>query len=449
MLIIFIIGFFIIQFLSTWKLYQKAGRKSWEAAIPIYNIIVMIQIIKKPIWLIFLFFIPIIGTIMFFLLWIEFMFCFGKSSNKDVLLILLTLGLYFFILNYNNKIKFIGVNNRNKEISNILYSIMLVSFIHNYLFQPFIIPTPSMEPTLLVGDFIIASKFHYGLRLPITPISIPLTHNKILGIPSYIKSIRLPYFRFPAIKKVYRNDIVIFNYPLDNNVLDRKDFYIKRCVAIPNDVVKIHKGILYINEKPEKLQNINKEYSYIVKTILPINKKWLSNQGIKYILVDKTNNIYTYNIIMNESKEKLFNNVNTIKLERINFKENFFPKELNWNSDFYGPIRVPKKGTIIYLTKKNIYTYKDIICKYEKNSLIEKNNNFYINGIKSSKYKIKQNYYFVMGDNRNNSFDSRYWGFLPEDHIVGKPIFIFMSIDWDVINPLNIFRINRIMKFFN
>ncbi|MDH3004119.1 MAG: signal peptidase I, partial [Flavobacteriia bacterium] len=128
-----------------------------------------------------------------------------------------------------------------------------------------------------------------------------------------------------------------------------------------------------------------------------------------------------------------------------------FPSKYKWNRDFYGPIQVPKKGTIIYLTKKNISLYKEIISLYEKNSLIEKNNVFYINGIKSYKYKIKQNYYFVLGDNRHNSLDSRYWGFLPEDHIVGKPILIWISIDWDINNPLNIFkwrmRINRILKF--
>ncbi|WGH27953.1 MAG: signal peptidase I [Candidatus Bostrichicola ureolyticus] len=452
LLILYIICFFIILFLSTWKLYKKAGRKLWESAIPIYNLIVMIKIIKKPIWWIFIIFIPIIGIIMFFLLLIEFINCFGKSSTKDILLVLITFGIYVGILNYNNNIKFIGPSDRkNNTTLNVIYAIMLITFIHNYLFQPFFIPTSSMEPTLLVGDFIIVSKFHYGLRLPITPISIPLTHNNILGIPSYLKNLKLPYFRFPSIK-INRNDIVIFNFPLDYyNAVDRKDFYIKRCVAIPNDIVYIRNGILYINDKPEKLKS--KEYSYLVKTLLPINKEYLMKQGIKYIfLKKKINNIYIYNVIMPENKEVLFNNCQLKKnIYPIQYKEKIFPSKYKWNRDFYGPIQVPKKGTIIYLTKKNISLYKEIISLYEKNSLIEKNNGFYINGIKSYKYKIKQNYYFVIGDNRHNSLDSRYWGFLPEDHIVGKPILIWMSIDWDINNPLNIFkwriRINRIMKF--
>lgn len=477
MYIYWIIGFLIIQviqFLGTWRLYQKAGRKSWEAAIPIYNLMVMLKINRRPLYWTVLFFIPVICVVMYGVLWVDFIRCFGKRSTKDTCLVLLTLGLYIYCLNYTKNIQYLGPEERKETmISALLFAIVFASSIHTYLIQPFTIPTPSMERTLLVGDFMFVSKVHYGLRIPITPIGIPFTHNTlpILNIKSYVDRVRLPYMRLPAIDSIKRNDIVVFNFPTDliHTSPDRKDNYIKRCVALPGDIVKIQDGTLIINGKPEQLpENFEKQYSYIVKTSkMPLNLGYLRNEmGVKDIqifeegqILDSGDMTYAYQIMLTQAHaEDIKSFENVISVQKNIFPKTFgedtiFPEGSKWNRDSYGPLRIPKKGDHIKLNEVNIEIYRDIITRYEENTLAEKEGLFYINSQETSGYTIGKDYYFMMGDNRHNSLDSRYFGFVPEDHIVGKPVFTWFSIDWDRNNPMNIlkwkFRWNRIMTLSN
>ncbi|XCI74908.1 MAG: signal peptidase I [Flavobacteriales bacterium] len=473
-----IIGFFIIQiihFLGTWRLYQKAGRKSWEAATPIYNLMVMLKINQRPLWWAFLFFLPIICVVMYGVLWVDFIRCFGKRSTKDTWFVLITLGGYIYYLNYTKHTQYIGPEDRKETIvSAMLFAIVFASFIHTNLVQPFTIPTPSMERTLLVGDFMFVSKVHYGLRIPITPIGVPFTHNTlpVLGIKSYVDCIRLPYMRLPAIDTIKRHDIVVFNSPTDftHTAPDRKDNYIKRCVALPGDVLEIRDGSLFVNGQPEQPpQNVEKQYAYIIRrSEIPLNLDYLQNQmGIKDIQIledeeytpDLGNATYVYQIMLTQAHAEVIKSFdNVISVEKNIFSKTFkgetiFPKNYEWNRDFYGPLQIPKKGDCIRLDPDNIETYRNIITKYEGNTLEEQEERFYINGQETSDYTIEGNYYFMMGDNRHNSLDSRYFGFVPEDHIVGKPIFTWFSIDWDRDNPINIFkwkfRWDRIMTLTN
>ncbi|WP_185858034.1 signal peptidase I [Blattabacterium cuenoti] len=445
----------VIHILGTWNFYKKLGIKSWKIFIPIYNIFILLRIYKRSIWWIFLLLIPLTSTILIFILWMDLIYTFLKKTKVNLLLFFLSAGLYIYYINFFKKIQFLKIENIKKKEDHIgiLLAVILSFITHTYIVQPFVIPTSSMERTLLVGDFILVSKVHYGLRMPMSPISIPFTHNNIFGnIKSYISIFQWPYFRFTPIQSVQRNDIVVFNFPKDSNhkIIDRKDHYIKRCVGLPGDLILIRKGILFVNYKKEKFFS-EKQYAYFIKTEnIPLNIEYLKNQmDIEDIeFFGEKNDEYFYQIMLNEKKasqvQNLFENIVFIKKDilPIHFKEHYiFPNHSNWNRDFFGPLHVPKKGELIKLSSKNIHIYNEILT-YEKVKKLD---------LISKKYlKIKNNYYFMMGDNRHNSSDSRYWGFVPEDHIVGKPIFIWMSIDWDRENPLNIFmwkfRWDRIMR---
>lgn len=432
-----------IHFLGTYRLYKKAGRKSWEAALPFYNLIIMLKIINRPIYWFPIFFVPIICTVMFPLLWIDFIRCFGKTSNRDYILVILTLGLYIFYFNYDNNINFFSPR-KEPIFSVFLSSIILSSFIHIYLIQPFTIPTSSMEGTLLVGDFIFVSKIHYGLRIPITPISLPLLHNRFFGIRTYLKWIRLPYMRLPSITPIKRSDIIVFNFPHSSDTVpDRKDHYIKRCVALPGDTLEIRRSILFINGKKERLSKFAKrKYLYTVsKKGGTLNLSYLK-MGIR--------DLQSAKIMLTEEEAKLIRtldevvSVNRYIIPIYKSQKFLFPKNYSWNLDFYGPLKIPKKGDHVMLNSDNINLYKDIINIYENNYLK-------IKGMETYEYVFQQNYYFMIGDNWYNSLDSRFWGFVPEDHIEGKPILTWMSISWDKDNPMNVFkcklRLERIMTF--
>lgn len=451
----------LIHFIGTWRLYKKAGRKIWEAIFPIYSIWVMLKIIYRPTWWIILFFLPVISVIMYGILWVEFIFYFYKQRKKEIILVLFTFGLYIIYINYIPNIKYkklINFNSLNGKMA-IFESIILAICIQTFFIQPFIIPSSSMERTLLIGDFVFVSKLHYGLRIPITPLGVPIFQKTIpfLGVRSYLSKIHFFYKRLPILTKLKKGEIVVFNFPHDDKKtsFDRKDFYIKRCIALPGDRLEIKEGKLQINGiKENKIKK--KQFSYIIRTKdIPLNKKFITK---KYKFNDifflknekKKQNIYLYNIFLTERYAKKLNTLNTISITKYSFTKkdyNIFPKKKKWNIDNYGPIYIPKKGDIIQISLNNINKYKDIIVSYEGSSLTKHGNFLFINGNESKRYSIKNNYYFLLGDNRHNSLDSRYWGFLPENHIIGKPIFLFFSIDWYRENKYKLRR-NRIMTFF-
>ncbi|WP_185882484.1 signal peptidase I [Blattabacterium cuenoti] len=453
--IIFLLIEHLIYVLGTWRLYTLIGFSFLELIIPIYNIFILLKFFKKScLWILCMCF-PITSIFLIVYLWMKLIRLFIKINIKHIFYLFFSCGLYIYYINYyyiihNNKIKNINLQQNltppllknNKEYHHMLFAIILSFLIHTYVIQPYLIPTSSMEKTLLVGDFILVSKIHYGLRLPMTPLSIPFIHNTIFGfIKSYLP-IQWPYCRINNNTKQFitKNDIIVFNYPKDkyHRIIDKKDNYIKRCVGLPGDIIYINDGVLFINHKPEKSKELKyKQQCYIIKTeYIPLNIKFIKeNISIKEIdIIGKQNNKYFYYAMLTKenilSIKKLCNNVIFIKpilfSKTIEDKSIYFP----WNIDYFGPLYIPKKGDIIRLNRSNLYIYNDII-KYETH-----HHNIKINTL----WQVKNNYYFMMGDNRHNSFDSRHWGLVPEDHIIGKPILIWMSIDWDRQHPLNVFK---------
>ena len=456
---VFLLFVQVIHFLGTWKLYEAAGRKKWEAAIPVYNSIVLMKIIGRPTWWTLLLFIPIINLIMFPVIWVETLRSFGKRTTLDTFFGIATLGFYIYYVNYTQDLKYVSDRSLHPEnktadtVSSLLFAIIVATFVHTYFLQPFTIPTASLEKSLLIGDFLFVSKVNYGARIPMTTVALPMVHDSIplTKQKSYLKWPQLPYLRLPAFEKIKNCDIVVFNWPVDtvykfrddsgrkaDKPIDKKSNYVKRCVGIPGDSLQIKDGIVYINGKilvlPERAKP---QYSY--KIALD------GKTSIDFEYIFKDMNVTDGAGFTSEKRDTLFaaalTNASVERLRNIpgitavirniskGVEAGIFPHINKWNRDNFGPIYVPQEGKSVAINFITLPFYSRIITEYEKNKLEIKGSDLYINGIKTNTYTFKQDYFWMMGDNRHNSEDSRYWGFVPEDHIVGKPVFIWMS--WD------------------
>lgn len=338
----------------------------------------------------------------------------------------------------------------------ILFAVVAATLIRWLIMEAYTIPTPSMENSLLVGDFLFVSKFHYGTRTPKTPLQIPLTHQKIwfTEIPSYLEWIQLPQYRLPGISEVKRGDVVVFNVPgmYENNwglpesqwkkyPVDLKTNYIKRCVAIPGDVLQIKDRQVIINGQP--LENPpNMQYGYIVTAKDEINKRNLDKLGLgeeDFTMLGRpeADKVIYHMFLTTKTLEELKALPYIVSVELDTQRESgpdsrIFPqsKLYPWNADNFGSLTIPKEGMTIELNDSTLAMYGGTIVDYDhnKDAKIEEGK-LLIDGKAVTRYTFKQNYYFMMGDNRHNSQDSRYWGFVPEDHIVGKGFFIWLSID--------------------
>jgi len=475
---IFFLVLQVIHFLGTWKLYIKAGRQAWEAAIPVYNAVVLMQIINRPKWWVILLFIPIINLLMFPVVWVETIRSFGKNKRLDTILVILTFGLYIYFVNYIFDVEYIKDRSLTPRtgagewISSITFAIIAATLVHTYFMQPYTIPSSSLEKSLLIGDFLFVSKFHYGARVPMTTVAAPMVHDTIpfLKKKSYLFSdditkketsllnkLQLPYLRLPGFQKIERNSIVVFNQPADT-LLDMNDFHpdrnyykpidkktnlVKRCVGIAGDSLEIRDGYIYINGKRTVLPDRAKpQYNFSVFTEgQSINQKTLVNRyGARDGVKDpRTGNFAllrdgSYRLTLtDEEAARIAKNPVVKSVLKENTPKgvdgNVFPHipSLGWNTDNFGPIYIPQKGKTVKLTRESLPFYKRIISEYENNNLIINGDEFLINGKDVDSYTFKQDYYWMMGDNRQNSLDARYWGFVPFDHVVGKPVLIWFS----------------------
>jgi len=337
----------------------------------------------------------------------------------------------------------------------IVFAVVAAALIRWLIMDPYMIPTGSMEKSLLVGDFLFVSRFHYGTRTTTTPLQIPLTHQKIwfTNIPSYLDWIQLPQYRLPGISKVKRNDVVVFNVPDDpldvaQYPVDLKTNYIKRCVAISGDTISIVNGQVMINGQPNPNPPFM-QHSYVVTCTEEISRRLLEKYDIYGHQVSyDPSGYFVYQMyipadVAAELKKLNFVRDVTIAIE-TGFAKNYlartektveqtiFPdyKIWPWNGDFFGPMLIPAKGMTIPINEKTVAMYGQTIRDYDhnKDARIE-NGKLVIDGREVTEYTFKQNYYFMMGDNRHQSLDSRYWGFVPEDHIVGKALFVWLSLD--------------------
>ena len=471
--IIFFLAVQAVHYFGTWKLYVKAGRKSWEAAIPVYNSIVLMKIINRPTWWTFLLFIPVINLIMFPVIWVETLRSFGRKSSLDTFLVIVTFGLYIYYINFTQDVNYISNRDTNAAtktgdtISSLLFAIIVATFVHTYFIQPFTIPTASLEKSLLIGDFLFVSKMNYGARTPMTTVAAPMVHDTLplVHIKSYCKWPQLPYFRFPSIEKIKNNDIVVFNWPVDtvekffdtsgrkaDKPVDKKSNYVKRCVGIPGDSLAIKDGIIFINGKELTLpERAKPQYSYkmAIDPTATIDFESLFKEldiTDRYGINNTKDTIY-FSALPASSVEH-FKGVAGIKsVTRIIHKEadrSTFPHTKDWNVDNFGPIYIPQEGKSVVINMETLPFYSRIITEYEKNKLEIKGSDIYINGKKTKTYTFQQDYYWMMGDNRHNSEDSRFWGYVPGDHIVGKPIFIWMSWDSNGEGIMNKIRWNRL-----
>ena len=506
--IIFILIVQIIHFAATWKLYVKAGKKAWQAAIPIYNAIVLMEIIRRPKWWVILMFIPIINLLMFPVIWVETIRSFGKNSLIDTWLVIVTLGFYIFYVSYGQDVKYIEDRSLQPRtglgewVSSIVFAIVAATLVHTYFMQPYVIPTGSLERTLRIGDLLFVSKFHYGARTPMTTVAAPMVHDTLplLGVRSYLNFPQLPYFRLPGFQKVKKNDIVVFSWPADtvrvffkrekgvDKPVDKKSNYVKRCVGTPGDSLEVRDGLVYINGQLLTLSDRAKpQYDYMVysqkgvssrlllgigtnefeRTYLsaPLNQmqinaispyllaggpnergelefitrasgiplKVIRSAGLQLREVTGRQRVVTLTdeMVTELSKNSSIDSVVKITEPKGQQGYNIFPHHpsYSWNNDNFGPIYLPRRGDQLSLDPETLPLYKKIIRDYESNEVGVRGNQVLINGQKADSYTFKQDYYWMMGDNRDHSEDSRTWGYVPENHIVGKPVFIWLSFD--------------------
>ncbi len=337
------------------------------------------------------------------------------------------------------------IDNKKKKsatrewVDAIVFAVVAATFIRMFAIEAYTIPTSSMEKSLLIGDFLFVSKVSYGPRIPNTPLSFPFAHHTMpltKDMKSYLDWIKWDYRRLPGLSKIKNNDVVVFNYPMEDfRPVDKRENYIKRCIAIPGDTLLIVDKQVYLNSKanvnPSKMQ-----FAYNVKTDgTGFNPKVLKKLDITE--GSPITNLGEWSLRMTKDvavKVKEFDNVSSV--EEANMKKDVFADYIfphtpayPWNVDNFGPLVIPKKGATVELNAKNLPIYERIITVYEGNTLDTSTGKILINGVEATSYTFEMDYYFMMGDNRHNSADSRFWGFVPEDHIVGKAVFIWLSLD--------------------
>ncbi len=337
----------------------------------------------------------------------------------------------------------------------IVFAVVAATLIRWVFMEAFTIPTPSMEKSLLVGDFLFVSKISYGPRTPKTPLQIPLTHAKIWGtdIPSYLDWIQLDQYRLPGLGDVERNDVVVFNYPPEfEHPIDLKTHYIKRCIGIPGDVIEVKDTQVYVNGEPGENPPMM-QYRYFIVTNQTINERVFSNYDIwEYTKINGGYVVHTTPESAKKIQELDFiTEVRLAKMPEEQVNPRIFPDAqfFPWNSDFFGPLQIPGEGWTIDLNAETVAKYGSTIRDYEHLENVEiEEGKLYIDGEEQKQYTFKQNYYFMMGDNRHNSEDSRFWGFVPEDHVVGEAAFIWLSID-PIAGFLDKIRFSRIFNIID
>ena len=431
--------------------FEKAGEAGWKALVPYFRIKTWVALTDKPKWFIVGSFIPVLNLFIYTHLLGETSDTYRRYSFWEHTLAILGGFAWLPYLGKSQEEKYHGPGGKNdgytppkkmriREWADaIIFAVAAAYIIRTFIFEIYAIPTSSMEGTLRVGDVLVVSKFHYGSRIPNTPLAFPLVHHsfpQILGGgKSYLEWIKLPYKRLPALESVERNDMVVFNFPANDTTtreydsalpyydlvrraesegipnpekfikdkytiltrpVDKRENYIKRCVGIPGDKLEVKSGTLYINdEKAYEPENV--QFTYVVST----DGQLISDQQF-----------YDLDITEFENSEYTFYPYN---------------KKFKWNQDNYGPIIIPSKGMTIKLNLENYLLYERCITVYEGNTLKVKEGNAILNGEVATEYTFKMDYYWMMGDNRHRSQDSRFWGFVPEDHIVGKAWFLVTS----------------------
>jgi signal peptidase I len=473
---------FTIPTIFAWGIFEKAGRQGWETLVPFYNLYVFLQIIKKPLWWYALLLFPFINVFVYMLMLVELAKCFNKFGLGEQFLAVVVPFIYLPVLGFSENEKFVDPDDRpeikkgvvREWVDAIIFAVVAATIIRTFLIEAYTIPTSSMEKSMLVGDYLFVSKITYGPKVPNTPLAFPFVHHTMpfsSTAKSFVEWIKLPYYRFPGLGTVERNDPVVFNYPEGDTVstvyqsnrsyyslirqygrervwnnswefgdivirpVDKRENYVKRCIGMPGDTLEIIDRQVYIGGKeaqnPDKIQ-----FSYEVTTDgSMLNQRFLDRNDITDVI--RTRIPGRFIMALTEEAKQAVENVAIVKsvevsnMPRGEYLAECFPHDtrFNWNRDNYGPIYIPAKGVPIPLSLDNLPLYERLIVTYEGNTLEVKGDQIFINGQVAEEYIPAYDYYWMMGDNRHNSADSRFWGFVPEDHIVGTPEFVWLSLD--------------------
>ncbi|MDR2512179.1 MAG: S26 family signal peptidase [Bacteroidales bacterium] len=489
---IILLSIYIIGVLaSLWKIFTQMGINGWEAIIPVWNLFRFWQIIGKKWWWLLLLCVPFINIFVFLLMLIELSVGLKRNKIWEYFCAAILPFIYFPILLWKNKEVFVNPKTLPKYkkgvfrdwFDAIIFAVVAATIVRMFFFENYTIPTSSMEKSMLVGDFVYVSKLSYGPRSPMTPLSFPLVHHTIpiLNCKSYIDGVHLDYKRYFSYNKPQKGDAVVFNFPVGDTVatafqstenyyalcrrygrenvlknsvtdeygrrldmgeiitrpVDKQENFVKRCVATAGDTLQIINQQIYINGVAVK-EPKNRQFNYIIypSPKLIAKKKWVeygvSNEDLE--------RMYHYGIINLTidvaEKVKHLPNIDSVVPMLIPegyYDANVFPFDENykWNIDNFGPLYIPKAGVTIDLTLGILPLYEHVISSYEGHQLEVKDGQIYIDGGIATTYTFAMDYYWMMGDNRHNSADSRYWGFVPEDHIVGQAKYIWFSWNKD------------------
>lgn len=519
--------FLLISYLalsvSLYFLFPKMGVAGWKGLVPGLNFVEWCKLIGRKgayaAWLLF----PLVNIFIYAGMAIDMVRSFRHYGYGQSVLAVLFAPFYFFYLAFKpeeqydgptlvkeaeyrkqlqdaaeagetRKLKKLQENNPYQKspmrewAEAIVFAVFAAAFIRMFLIEAYVIPTSSMEGSLLVGDFLFVSKAHYGIRTPETIAMIPLLHNRapVLNSESYLEKPKLPYYRLPALETIDRNDPIVFNYPEGDSVyifpnrtwsihdfrrgaippayaqqiqsgrkplvtrpMDKKDHYIKRAIAIGGDSLEVRDRQVYINGQPAQNPE-NLQYMRLVK--FPsggINTSRFSDWGISQEDLVAQQGDGSFVIVLSEEQEENLRGLDArVEISPMdmgmldNSPGKLFPHEPDiaggWTVDNYGPVYVPKEGATVAINPQSIPYYRRAIGVYEGNELEERDGKIFINGQEATSYTFKMDYYWAMGDNRHNSEDSRVWGFVPADHIVGKPIIIwFATKEGSISNGIN------------
>ncbi|MCW3076809.1 MAG: lepB [Bacteroidetes bacterium] len=535
------LGLVLASFFGLSKLFAKAGVESWKGWVPFYNFYCLSKLLGKPWWWCLIMAVPGVNILMYGVYGFNVARAFNKPSNADLLFASLLPYIFFVKIGMDPTAKFVGLERYKVEpikfiknwIDPIIFAVIAASIIRGYFIEAFTIPTSSLEKSLMVGDFLFVNKFAYGPKIPQTPLSFPFAHHTLPlseTKKSYLEWIKLPYFRLPGFGHVKNNDIVVFNYPDGDTVLqseqnmsyyalkryfaqilenedvragqqpkskayyqartnelinnedgvnlingkrmgkvvarpvDKREHYVKRCVGIAGDKLEVRDGEIFINDKKQAMPEFA-QHNYFVKCservfgeeiTLPNGQPSLGNikaldtldiyvTEVGVAAISKDTIVYRLNMPAHVM-EKVKRIPGVISVERkIDKKgspdQSIFPHNsaYGWNNDNFGPLYLPRAGQTMPIDTHNICLYEKILNTYDNgiHQVTKQGSQVLYDGKPINSYTFKQDYYFMMGDNRHNSADSRSWGFVPFDHVVGSPFFVWFSMKYSENNPVS------------